>query len=87
MSQNKQKKNGKNEHDNGKLQLILKEEDPSYAQVPCILSNSCKEAFIFAKYGGQKKMFILYSQEDTKKLIRCLQLNGTSTTFVVYGSL
>jgi translation initiation factor 1A len=52
----KNRRRGKNENDNVKRELILKEEGQSYAQVTRILGNGHIEAFCFDITGGKKRL-------------------------------
>ena len=52
----KNRRRGKNENDDVKRELILKEEGQSYAQVTRILGNGHLEAFCFDITGGKKRL-------------------------------
>jgi len=52
----KNRRRGKNENDDIKRELILKEEGQSYAQVTRILGNGHLEAFCFDISGGKKRI-------------------------------
>jgi len=52
----KNRRRGKNENDDVKRELILKEEGQSYAQVTRILGNGYIEAFCFDTAGGKKRI-------------------------------
>ncbi|CAF2321432.1 unnamed protein product [Rotaria sp. Silwood2] len=52
----KNRRRGKNENDDVKRELILKEEGQSYAQVTRILGNGHLEAFCFDNSGGKKRL-------------------------------
>jgi len=52
----KNRRRGKNENDDMKRELILKEEGQSYAQVTRILGNGHLEAFCFDITGGKKRL-------------------------------
>jgi len=52
----KNRRRGKNENDDIKRELILKEEGQSYAQVTRILGNGHLEAFCFDMAGGKKRL-------------------------------
>jgi len=51
----KNRRRGKNENDDVKRELILKEEGQSYAQVTRILGNGYIEAFCFDNAGGKNE--------------------------------
>jgi len=52
----KNRRRGKNENDDVKRELIIKEEGQSYAQVTRILGNGYIEAFCFDSAGGKKRL-------------------------------
>jgi translation initiation factor 1A len=52
----KNRRRGKNENDDVKRELILKEDGQSYAQVTRILGNGYIEAFCFDNAGGKKRL-------------------------------
>ncbi|CAF1114204.1 unnamed protein product [Adineta steineri] len=52
----KNRRRGKNENDDVKRELILREEGQSYAQVTRILGNGHLEAFCFDTAGGKKRL-------------------------------
>jgi len=52
----KNRRRGKNENDDVKRELILKEDGQSYAQVTRILGNGHLEAFCFDNAGGKKRL-------------------------------
>jgi len=52
----KNRRRGKNENDNIKRELVLKEDGQSYAQVTRILGNGHLEAFCFDTAGGKKRL-------------------------------
>lgn len=52
----KNRRRGKNENDDIKRELILREEGQSYAQVTRILGNGHLEAFCFDNSGGKKRL-------------------------------
>ena len=52
----KNRRRGKNENDDVKRELILKEDGQSYAQVTRILGNGHIEAFCFDITGGKKRL-------------------------------
>jgi len=52
----KNRRRGKNENDDIKRELILKEEGQSYAHVTRILGNGHLEAFCFDASGGKKRL-------------------------------
>ena len=52
----KNRRRGKNENDDVKRELILREEGQSYAQVTRILGNGHLEAFCFDNAGGKKRL-------------------------------
>jgi len=52
----KNRRRGKNENDDIKRELILKEDGQSYAQVTRILGNGYIEAFCFDNSGGKKRI-------------------------------
>jgi len=52
----KNRRRGKNENDDVKRELILKEPGQSYAQVTRILGNGYIEAFCFDSAGGKKRL-------------------------------
>ena len=52
----KNRRRGKNENDDVKRELILREEGQSYAQVTRILGNGHLEAFCFDQVGGKKRL-------------------------------
>jgi len=55
----KNRRRGKNENDDIKRELILKEEGQSYAQVTRILGNGHLEAFCFDSAGG-KNAYVIF---------------------------
>jgi len=52
----KNRRRGKNENDDVKRELVLKEDGQSYAQVTRILGNGHLEAFCFDSAGGKKRL-------------------------------
>ncbi|CAF1094138.1 unnamed protein product [Rotaria sp. Silwood1] len=52
----KNRRRGKNENDDVKRELILKDDGQSYAQVTRILGNGHIEAFCFDNTGGKKRL-------------------------------
>ena len=52
----KNRRRGKNENDDVKRELIVKDEGQSYAQVTRILGNGHLEAFCFDNAGGKKRL-------------------------------
>jgi translation initiation factor 1A len=52
----KNRRRGKNENDDVKRELILKDDGQSYAQVTRILGNGHLEAFCFDNAGGKKRL-------------------------------
>jgi len=61
----KNRRRGKNENDDIKRELVMKEEGQSYAQVTRILGNGHLEAFCFDMTTGGKKRFLSYSRKIT----------------------